>query len=354
MPSIDHTQLLLALIRRDWDAAEALHAKRPADASFANTCHECDVHPYIHAMLERNDRLHLAGAAVRTLAEMRSKVRNDNLLLIARAEQALDALLQRSIRPLALKGLDLIHRLHAFDHRTLDDVDLLVPRERLKDALAAFESAGWLIPPEPYRTHYIRSSHHLPLTSPGPVGVAFELHWDLAQQGRFSVDPGGILERALPLEVGGRGILRCDDHDLVAHLLLHHVSHYFDTRLKWLVDLQRITAQPGFDWERVVELIRRWGAGVACAASLEHLHKLDPALIPEKIRRALPLPLSRRPFLAPLRSNHPLELLRGTRRRRVQLYLAAVLLESWSALPGWVIHRRRRDDKPSDHPLDEG
>jgi hypothetical protein len=352
MLSIAHTQLLLALVRRDWETAEALHAKGPIDAGFAAACAACDIHPQIHALLEKHGRLHLAGEAAQPLAEKRAKVRHDNLLLIARTEQALDALLQRSVRPLALKGLDLIHRVYAFDERTLDDVDLLVPREQLRDALAAFESVGWRVPPEPQRTHYIRSSHHLPLHSPGPLSVGFELHWDLAQQGRFSVDTDGILDRAVSIDVGGRSILRCDDHDLVAHLLLHHLSHYFDVRLKWLIDMQQLTSRRGFDWDRVVEHIRRWGARVACGASLQHLHKLDPALIPEAVRRALPLPLSRRPFLAPLRSSHPLELLRGTRRRGVQLYLAAVLLERWSALPGWLIHRSRRDEQQSGNPLD--
>jgi hypothetical protein len=352
MPSIAHSELLLALVRRDWDAAEVLHANKPVDAGFAEACAECDIHPQIHALLERHGRLHLAGEAAPALTESRAKVRHDNMLLIARTEQALDALLDRSVRPLALKGLDLIHRVYAFDERALDDVDLLIPRDQLGAALAALESAGWQVPPEPERTHYIRSSHHLPLYSPGPLSVGFELHWNLAQQDRFSVDADGILERGVRIDVGGRSILRCDDHDLVAHLLLHHLSHYFDTRLKWLMDMQKLTAREGFEWSRVVETIRRWGASVACGAALRHLHKLDPRLIPSSVRRALPIPLSRRPFLAPLVSSHPLELWRGTRRRRVQLYLAAVLLERWSTLPGWLLHRSRRDEQQSDNPLD--
>jgi hypothetical protein len=344
--------MLLALVRKDWDAAEALHAQQPLDAGFAETCARCDVHPQIHALLEKNGRLHLAGDAATALAAGRTKVRHDNMLLIGRTEQALDALQQRSVRTLALKGFDLIHRVYAFDERPLDDVDLLVPREQLPDAVAALESIGWQAPPEPQRTHYIRSSHHLPLDSPGPLSVGLELHWDLAQQSRFSVDPDGILKRAAPLEIGGRSILRCDDHDLVAHLLLHHLAHYFDTRLKWLMDMQRLTSNPGFDWSLVVERIRRWGASVACGAALRHLHRLDPRLIPGDVRRALPLPLSRRPFVAPLNSSHPLELWRGTRRRGVQLYLAAVLLERWSDLPGWLLHRSRRDEQQGDNPLD--
>jgi hypothetical protein len=351
-PSDAHIRLLLALVRGDWDEAERLHAASPVDAGFAETCRACDVHPHIHALLERRGRLELAGAAAARLGELRAKVRHDNMLLIARAEQAFDALLARGIRPLALKGFDLIHRVYGFDERTLDDVDLLLPRETLREALAALESAGWRVPPEPQRTHYIRSSHHLPLDAPGPQGVGFELHWDLAQQGRFTVDPQGILDRAQPLDVGGRSILRCEDHDLIAHLLLHHLTHYFDTRLKWLVDMQRISNLPGFDWSRVVARIGQWGATVPTAASVEHLHKLDPGLIPASAREALPMPFTRRPLLAPLRSSHPLELYRGARRRRVQLYLAAVLLEDLRMLPAWWMHRRRRDDEAGDNPLD--
>ncbi len=353
MPSIEHSELMLAIIRRDWEAAETLHARRPADGHFAAACIECDIHPQVHTLLEEHDRQHLAGASAPALAAARAKVGRDNMLLIGRAEQALDALLGCGVRPIALKGLDLIHRVYTFDQRALDDIDLLIPPDRLRDALAALEAAGWRVPPEPKRTHYIRSSHHLPLHAPGPLNVMLELHWDLAQQGRFSVDPDGILERGVALEVGGRSILRCDDHDLVAHFLLHHLAHYFDVRLKWLIDLQRLVSQPGFDWARVVERVRHWGATVACGSALVHLHKLDPALIPAGVRRALPMPASRRPFLAPLRSDHPLELFRGTRSRRVQLYLAAVLLERWSSLPGWLVHRSRRDERTSDHPLDD-
>jgi len=348
----EHAELLLALVRRDWDAAEAQHANSPADAGFADACTACDVHPQIHALLEKHGRLQLAGEGRPALAESRAKVRRDNMLLIGRTERALDALLEHSVRPLALKGFDLIHRIYSFDERTLDDVDLLIPREQLGVALKALESIGWQAPAEPGRTHYIRSSHHLPLRSPGPLGVGLELHWDLAQQSRFSVDVDGIFSRAVPLDVGGRVILRCDDHDLVAHLLLHHLSHYFDTRLKWLIDLRHLSSGPDFDWDRVVETIRRWNASVATGASLLHLHKLDPGLVPPDVRRALPFPLSRRPFVAPLHSAHPLELWRGTRRRGVQLYLAAVLLERWTALPAWLVHRSRRDELQSDNPLD--
>jgi hypothetical protein len=348
-------RILLALVGRRWEAVAELTRREPVDPDLLlAVAVEADVHPGLHALLDGEGRADLVGDEVMArLESRRAKVRNDNLLLLARTEHALDLLREAGVTPLALKGLDLLHRLYdRFDERTLDDVDLLVRPADLPRALEVLEGAGWRSPPEPKRTHYIRSSHHLPLCSPGPVTVDFELHWNLAQEDRFGVDLEGIFERALPLEVAGRPVLRMDDHDLVAHLLLHHFTHYFDHRLKWLVDLQRICVLPGFAWSGAIERVRSWGATAASAASLLHLHRLSPELIPDEALRGLPLRAWRRALALPLRSTHPLELYRGTRGRAVQLYLAAVLLERPSRLPKWWLHRRRRDSRRGDNPLD--
>ena len=83
-----------------------------------------------------------------------------------------------------------------------------------------------------------------------------------------------------------------------------------------------------------------------------HLRRLAPELIPEEALRGLPLSAWRRLLALPLRSSHPLELYRHTRKRRVQLYLAAVLLEKPQQLPAWLLHRRRRGRRRGDNPLD--
>ena len=118
---------------------------------------------------------------------------------------------------------------------------------------------GWQAPPEPKRTHYFRSSHHIPIFSPGEANVNFEIHWNLASP-RWQVDADELIERSLPLDVGGRKALRLEDHDFVAHLLLHHFTHYFERRMKWAVDMHLIARQPDFDWQRPVEQVKAWGA----------------------------------------------------------------------------------------------
>ena len=140
------TSLLLAVVRRRWDDARRLLEQQPVDGSeFVAICREADVHPWVHFLLAEQKHLDWIGPeATAALERIRTKLRQDNLLLLARAEQALGLLLDAGVTPVALKGLDLLHRLYAsFDHRTIDDVDLLVRRDDLPRALAALRDAGW-------------------------------------------------------------------------------------------------------------------------------------------------------------------------------------------------------------------
>jgi len=346
-------RLLLSILRQHWDDADSLARVRAPDPEvFLSLARRCDVHPTVHALLQKEGRFDLVGPEVeRRLHELRKKCRSDNLLLLARVEHALDLLLQSGIVPVALKGLDILHRFSvSFDERTLDDVDLLVHRKDLTRALAVLEEGGWKSPPEPEKTHWLRSSFEMPLTSPGPVGVAFEIHWGLGQERRYAVDSEAIIDRAVHLDVAGRGILRLEDHDAVAHLLMHHLQHYFDRRLKWALDLGRIVRQPGFDWRVVGQRLESWGGRAAGSMALLHLHKLFPEVFPSSVLEVLPASPWRRGLTWPLKSSHPLDLFRGTRGRGVQLFLAAVMLERPRDLVGYLLHRSIRDRHHGNEP----
>ena len=349
-PSERHeARVLLAVVGERWDEAAAARRSAPADpACFVELARTCDVHPQVHEALRARGAFDLAGGeeAARLLGDLRRRVQRDNLLLFARLEPALDVLLAAGIVPVALKGVATLHRFGArFDERTLEDADLLVARTDLPLALEVLERAGWTAPQEPARTHWLRSSFEIPLRSPGPVAVHLEIHWSLAQRRRYRMDDEGLLRRAVPLTIAGRRVLRLDDHDAVAHLLLHHVQHYFDHRLKWALDLARITREPGFDWRIVVERTRAWGATAAAGMATTHLRRLFPGIVPDDVAARFPVALWRRALTLPLRSRDPLELFRGTRVRGVQLWLAAALLERPLDLPGYVVHRTTRDGK---------
>jgi len=344
--------VLLAVLAERWDAAASLQRERPVDPSiFVELCKAADVAPTVHAALARSPRPDLLGDAVAAkLAKLRAKTRVDNLLLLARLETALELLLAAGIRPVALKGVDVLHRLYrSFDERSLDDVDLLVSRDQRDLAIATLERAGFTGPSEAERTHWFRSSFELPLTSPGPVGVVFEIHWSLGQAGRYRIDTEALLARAVPLAIGGRAILRLDEHDAVAHLLVHHVQHYFDRRLKWVVEIGLQARTPGFSWPSVAERLDAWGGRGAAGLALAHVRKLFPDLLPAAAYDALPADRWRLAATSPLRASHPLDFYRGTRHRLVQLAIAAASLERPLDLPGYLRHRATRDrDRDAD------
>jgi hypothetical protein len=246
-----------------------------------------------------------------------------------------------------------LHRLYrSFDERSLDDVDLLVPGDQRDLAIATLERAGFTGPPEPERTHWLRSSFELPLTSPGPVGVAFEIHWSVGQAMRYRIDTAGMLARAVALDVGGRSILRLDEHDAVAHLLLHHVQHYFDRRLKWVIEVGLLAQARGFSWPRVAERVSAWGGRAAAGLALVHVRKLFPEMLPGAAYDALPAAPWRLLATMPFRATHPLDFYRGTRHRFVQLAIAAAALERLRDLPGYMRHRAVRDRDGNADPSD--
>lgn len=339
-------RVLLAVLAERWDDAAALQSERKVDPeTFEGLCKAADVAPTVHALLQKSQRPDMLGDAVANrLAKFRAKIRLDNLLLLARLETALDLLLSAGVRPVALKGVDVLHRFYdSFDERSLDDVDLLVSRDQRDLAIRTLEEAGFTGPNEAERAHWFRSSYELPLTSPGPVGVVFEIHWSLGQAMRYRIDASAVLARAVPLDINGRKILRLDEHDAVAHLLLHHVQHYFDRRLKWVLELGRLVGSPGFSWPRVAERLDDWGGRAAAGLAMAHVRKLFPGLLPEAAYARIPAAPWRLAVTMPLRTSHPLDFFRGMRHRSVQLLIAAVALERPWDLPGYLRHRARRD-----------
>lgn len=344
----EEAHLLLAILRGNWEDAERRSRARPVHPHcFVELARECDVHAWVHAVLEREDRFDLVGETAREgLAAARRTVRNNNMLLLAQAERSIDLLTRAGIRVVALKGLDFLHRFYGrFDERSFNDIDLLIPPESVETAFELLEDAGFELPEEPDRTHWLRSSFQMPIRTPGRVGARLEIHWSLGQDSRYRVDVERVLNAAVPAEIVGRSIHRLEDHDAAAHLLLHHLQHYFDRRLKWSLELRNIVAGADFDWRQVVDRLERWKGRAAVGLVLLHHEKLFPGTIGPEARRLLPASFWRRAVTWPLRSSHPIDYFRWCRRRWAQLYLAAVAFESPIDLPAYLRHRKTRDQQ---------
>ncbi len=81
-------------------------------------------------------------------------------------------------------------------------------------------------------------------TSPGPVGWSSSCTGTSDRNDGTGIDPADLLARALPLDVAGSARSCASTTTTpVANLLLHHLAHYFDRRLKWALDIRRIVSE---------------------------------------------------------------------------------------------------------------
>lgn len=199
--------------------------------------------------------------------------------------RAVDALGRRGLPALLLKGPALAERLYGdVSARLYEDLDLLVPRDRLPEAAAVLEEAGW----RP--------------TSPPPVGTP-------ARPGRTLVSPGGVecelhgaaFDRyhALPLAFadlrpdaaparryggGARGneALRPGRADELLYLLAHGGKHRW-VRLGWVADVAAYLDTQPVDAGRLRERAQRRGALRLVRAGLGVANRLLDAPVPPQI-----------------------------------------------------------------------
>ncbi len=322
------------MLAERWDEAADLNRTRPSDlATLSRLALECDIQPLLHDRLGSTDRFDLVPRGFRVeLEAARHKCRMDNILLLAEAEKAIDALAAAGVVPVLLKGMDIIHRYGLpFDIRRMDDIDFLVPTDQVRETMAALAGAGWKLPSRIYDSNW--APYHTGLLSTGPVSVYLEIHWNIIQEGRYRLDPADLFSRARELEVGGRKVLGLERHDLAAHTLLHHVSSHFHRKLKNWVDLHLLSREDSFDWKVVADRAREWGGLPGAAMSMRHAGRLFPDWFPDPAQEPFGAQRFRSLALKPLVSDHPLDLYRRTSNRLVEMLLSVAMVSQPWRLP---------------------
>lgn len=151
--------------------------------------------------------------------------------------------------------------------RAMDDVDVLVPPDRVGAFLSALREAGFV--PEafdPGRPVTHRSMRVRSLMSPD--GVMVEVHGGLNYEPwGYRVDPAGLLDRALVVPPSGLPTLAWEDHVLQA--AVHLARGGFRQALKHVLDLHRMIVAGVADAAVTRERARAWGCIAALDLGLE-------------------------------------------------------------------------------------
>lgn len=223
-----------------------------------------------------------------------------------------EALASAGVRPLLLKGAAYVMAgLPAAAGRFFEDIDVLVPRERLGIVESRLQLAGWM----PKRMdaydqrYYRRWMHELPPMQHVERGTTVDVHFNiLPETGRVRVDPAQLLERAQPIPDGGRLWTLC-----APDMVLHSAAHLFHDgefthALRDLSDLDRLLRhfgeRPGF-WADLTARAHGLGLGHPLFYALALCTELLATPVPEpaldQASAQGPQGVARRAMLAALR-----------------------------------------------------
>lgn len=177
------------------------------------------------------------------------------------------AFMQASIPVMPIKGMFLAHQVYgSVNHRYFDDIDLLVPTEAAREAVALMHQLGYIVHPRAEKPDW----HHLaPFLHPKSQ-VVIEIHTDLIRRASPGWEVAEIWGRAKRGRIAGTETYLIDETDALIHTALH-ARHTLYKRISFFLDayLQLRQLQAHHQVDTLAEMARSGGARVALAYLLE-------------------------------------------------------------------------------------
>ena len=203
--------------------------------------------------------------------------------------RVITCLQQGGISAIAFKGPILAQQLYGtFSLRQCRDVDILIEKNRFRQAIDVLESAGYtpVWPKGQPKWEILGSDKHVSVFSRARQ-YRVELHWSLAMpESEFPLKFDDLWSRRDAVHVLGTSIDVPSREDLFLILCFHLAAHWWAS-LKWICDIGELLRRyPDLNWQVVVERARAWGCyrimltGVALARDTLAID------LPEQIDRA--------------------------------------------------------------------
>ena len=197
---------------------------------------------------------------------------HSRMLLPRFGELGLAPLADAGIEPLVVKGLAVADAYPDPSLRPMTDVDLLLPPDQIRNAVACLQRAGWNVRPTPRLR-----PHELDLVHPELPGVPIDLHKQLHtwrdRNTRLSNELLWSWRVPATLQGGRAYVLPPEQHVLFIAAHAGKPFHTFD-RLIWSVDIVAVAGKPGFDWDVVRRLATRADCRTALAVALTQARRL--------------------------------------------------------------------------------
>jgi hypothetical protein len=305
---------LLDLLRREGLAEAAARAQAlPAQNwdAIVSLALNHGVAPLLHRSLQASGALAALPEHLRTrLAEERRSTAFANLRNCAAFRDIARELGKRNIPLMALKGLHLAELVYRdISLRPMGDVDILVPRAELGNAVATLQRMdyGPEVDMSSAADAMLELGHAIALEH-RRMGTLIELHWTIGEcQYGYEPPMEEIWRSVAPGTLADTKVQLMSPEFVLLHVCAHLAcNHTFLQGLRGLCDVAEIVGtHPAINWLVVVDQGRRhgWERGIAAALRLARDHlgatvpkevlaafgadKFDPAMLSEAIEHLL-------------------------------------------------------------------
>jgi hypothetical protein len=199
----------------------------------------------IGTLAHRLDGLPVPAPVARLLADARASAEQGRVAALWEAEMARRALSGTGIPVLLLKGTAFVAAgMGAGTGRSIGDLDILVPRDRIEEAEAALLMAGWeWVKPDPYDdAYYRRWMHELPPLIHRDRDRMIDVHHTiLPLTARPKPDPDRLFDHSVEL---GNGLRMLSREHIVVHAAAHLIADGdMSGGLRNLWDIDRLCRQ---------------------------------------------------------------------------------------------------------------
>jgi hypothetical protein len=202
----------------------------------------------------------------------------------------LKALSEAGMPVIVLKGAYLAEAVYpSIALRSMDDVDLLVPKSELSRAQAILLELGYgSLKREEVESAGRGRKHLEPLRKDG---LAIEVHWTIVSPANpFRIDHAGIWDRAPAATIAGVEVRVLCPEDTLLHLCLHMAfEHAFRTGPRPLIDIAELShsRELAIDWPALVSRAHEWRAARYAGVALSLAEEIAGASVPEGVSESL-------------------------------------------------------------------
>ena len=246
------------------------------------------------------------------LEQFRQRHLTRTLTLAAELRRLAATFSDRSVPLVAFKGPTLALALYGgLAWREYNDVDVIVPPQRVDDAEDAITAMGYAGThgDRRFRRAFVASQQQYAFTRVDD-GAAIDLHWGFSgTHVPFPLAAAGIWDAPPVLSVGGRDVPVLSAPDL-ALLLAGHGTKEGWAMLKWVSDFARmVDRHRDLDWAALHERARVRGCGdallLACAITQELMDVAVPEAIVSRVETSVRVRKQVAALTDPMRRNLP-------------------------------------------------